>query len=214
MSLELHPYNHRFEWTPVRGPFRRITQAQADAFNQRGFFVLEDALDSEMVARAIEAIRPWEARVEASLLATPGRRRFIAEAEGISFTVHLVKRSQVLRELSAAQVFADLCHDLIGPNVRLYWDQAVYKRPEKPKPFPWHQDNGYTYVEPQDYLTCWVALTDATEENGCPRVVPGIHRMGTLKHWLTGLGFQCLQDPPDAVTVPVRAGSIVVFSSL
>ena len=67
MGLELHPYNHGFEWKPVRGPFRRITQAQADSFNQRGFFVLENGLDSEMVARAIEAIAPWEAKVEASL---------------------------------------------------------------------------------------------------------------------------------------------------
>ena len=215
MGTELHPYNHGFEWTPVRGPFRRITQAQADSFNRRGFFVLEDALDSEMVARAIEAIRPWEAKVEAALRATPGRRMFIAEAEGISFTVHLVKRSQMLRELSAAPVFADLCHDLIGPDVRLYWDQAVYKKPDYEKPFPWHQDNGYTYVEPQAYLTCWVALTDATERNGCPWVVPGGHLRGTLKHHLTKLGWVCRdEDGAEAIPAPVHAGGAVVFSSL
>ena len=38
---------------------------------------------------------------------------------------------------------------------------------------PWHQDNGYTYVEPQAYLTCWIALVDATLDNGCVWVVPG-----------------------------------------
>ena len=57
--------------------------------------------------------------------------------------------------------------------MRLYWDQAVYKKPDTAAPFPWHQDNGYAYVEPQQYLTCWIALTDATEDNGCPWVVPG-----------------------------------------
>ena len=41
--------------------------------------------------------------------------------------------------------------------------------------FPWHQDNGYAFLEPQQYLTCWIALTDATRENGCPWVVPGLH---------------------------------------
>ncbi|MEC4672719.1 MAG: phytanoyl-CoA dioxygenase family protein, partial [Nitrospirota bacterium] len=30
--------------------------------------------------------------------------------------------------------------------------------------------------------------------------------------WL--LGFQCVEEPPDAVCVPAKAGSIVVFSSL
>ena len=98
--------------------------------------------------------------------------------------------------------------------MRLYWDQAVYKKAEKPRAFPWHQDNGYTFLEPQQYLTCWVALTDATLENGCPRVMPGLHRRGTLAHHLTDAGWQCLDDPEGAVAVPVQAGSVVVFSSL
>ena len=82
--------------------------------------------------------------------------------------------------------------DLIGPDVNLYWDQAVYKKPEKPRRFPWHQDNGYTFIEPQHYLTCWIALTDATEDNGCPWVAPGLHRSGTLAHrYVEPLGYEC-----------------------
>ncbi|HXX49420.1 MAG TPA: phytanoyl-CoA dioxygenase family protein, partial [Myxococcota bacterium] len=70
-------------------------------------------------------------------------------------------------------------------------------------------------VEPEAYLTCWVALTDATEANGCPRVVPGLHRGGTLAHVATELGFVCFDDPPaQPLAAPVRAGGIVVFSSL
>jgi ectoine hydroxylase-related dioxygenase (phytanoyl-CoA dioxygenase family) len=59
-----------------------------------------------------------------------------------------------------------------------------------------------------------VALTDATIDNGCVWVTPGVHRHGTLAHRNTPIGFQCFEDPPDAVPVPVRAGSIVVFTSL
>jgi ectoine hydroxylase-related dioxygenase (phytanoyl-CoA dioxygenase family) len=212
---ELHPRNRGFCWTPVRGPFRRITDVQARSFNERGFFVLENALDAATVARAIAEIAPFEEKVEAMLRAQPNRRMMISEADGISFTVHLVKRSAFLRELSAAPVFADLCHDLIGPEVRLYWDQAVYKKPEYPKHFPWHQDNGYTYIEPQAYLTCWVALTDATVDNGCPWVAAGGHLRGTLRHHLSELGYVCRrEDGPEATAAPVRAGGIVVFSSL
>ncbi len=118
-----------------------------------------------------------------------------------------------LAEVTA--VLAELCHDLVGDDVRLYWDQLVYKQPEKPRHFPWHQDNGYTYVEPQQYLTCWVPLTDTTIDNGCPWVAPGLHRLGTLAHeWVEPLGHQCLDDPTGAVAVPARAGDVVVFSSL
>ena len=59
-----------------------------------------------------------------------------------------------------------------------------------------------------------MALTDATEDNGCPWVVPGLHRRGTLAHEHSDTGFVCLHDPEGAVAVPVEAGSIVVFSSL
>ncbi len=179
-NAELHPLNNGFKWTPVRGPFRLITEEQARSFNECGFFVLENAIDDETIARVRDAIDPFEARAEEFLRSQPDGRMGIAQADGITFTVHLVKLSSVLREFSASRVFQDLCRDVIGPDVRLYWDQAVYKKPEYPKPFPWHQDNGYTYIEPQAYLTCWVALNDATLDNGCPWVIPGGHLRGTL----------------------------------
>ena len=213
--VPLHPLNHGFAWTPICAPFRAITGEQARSFNHRGFFVLENAIDPATVVRVRDAIDPFEAKAEEFLRARPGGRMGIAQADGITFTVHLVRLSKVLREFSASRVFQDLCHDLIGPDVRLYWDQAVYKKPEYPKPFPWHQDNGYTYIEPQAYLTCWVALNDATIDNGCPWVVPGGHLRGTLAHRLSKLGYVCREeDGPEALAVPVREGSVVVFSSL
>jgi ectoine hydroxylase-related dioxygenase (phytanoyl-CoA dioxygenase family) len=98
----------------------------------------------------------------------------------------------------------------------LYHDQVVYKESEKPRRFPWHQDNGYTFVEPQNYLTVWIALTDATVDSGCPWVAPGLHRHGTLKHeYVEPLGFQIFEEPPvPAMSAPVAAGGAVVFSSL
>lgn len=214
-TAALHPLNRGFSWTPVQPPFRLITDEQARSFNERGFFLLENELDAATIDRVREAIDPFEAKAEEFLRSQPDGRMGIAKADGITFTVHLVRLSKVLREFSAGRLFQDLCHDVIGPDVRLYWDQAVYKKPEYPKPFPWHQDNGYTYIEPQAYLTCWIALNDATIDNGCPWVIPGGHLCGTLAHRASKLGFVCREDDgPEALAVPVRAGGIVVFSSL
>ncbi len=210
----LHPENRGFTWAPRRGPYRRITGEQAAQYDADGYFLLVGAFDAGTVAGVIAAIDPIEARVEAMLRKQPDETMFIATADAITFCPHLVTRSRVLRDFCRHPVFADLAHDLLGPDVRLYWEQAVYKKPERPREFPWHQDNGYTYVEPQQYLTCWVALTDATLENGCPWVAPGRHREGTLRHELTPIGWRCFDDVPDAVPVVARAGSIVVFSSL
>ena len=106
-----------------------------------------------------------------------------------------------------------MCQDLIGGDVRLYWDQAVYKKADTQEDFPWHQDNGYTFVNPQAYLTCWMPLTDTDETNGCPWVIPKLHKMGTLKHDVTELGYKIKLDDSEAIPVPAKAGDIVVFSS-
>lgn len=209
-----HRWNRGFTWIDHSGPFRRVNAAQARAYDELGYFVLEDALDPDTVRDVIAEIDPFEERSAAFLRGQPNQRFFIADARTITFTVHLVLHSQRLRAFCGSRLFQDLGADLIGPDVRLYWDQAVYKKFEEPAPFPWHQDNGYTYLEPQQYLTCWIALTDATERNGCPWVVPGVHRSGTLSHRMSERGWQCLDDPSNAVPVPARAGSIVVFSSL
>jgi ectoine hydroxylase-related dioxygenase (phytanoyl-CoA dioxygenase family) len=209
-----HDLNTGFEWADHTGPFRVISEAQARSYDELGYFVLEDALSDAQLDQLVAAIDPLEAHREEELRRRHDGKFFIARADEITFTTHLVTRSTVLRQFTASTLFTDLCADLIGPDVRLYWDQAVYKKPDTEAPFPWHQDNGYAFVEPQQYLTCWIALTDATEENGCPWVVPGLHRRGTLAHQYSDLGFVCLSEPEDAVAVPARRGSIVVFSSL
>jgi ectoine hydroxylase-related dioxygenase (phytanoyl-CoA dioxygenase family) len=92
----------------------------------------------------------------------------------------------------------------------------VFKQPEGTKIFPWHQDDGYTPVTPSPYLTLWLALNDATPENGCISVLPGAYKRGLLPHKQTDIGLVChdAHDPDQGVLVPVKAGSIAAFWSL
>lgn len=215
IAIERHRWNEAFVWEDHHGPFRRLSEEQVGRFDTEGYVVVPDLLSADELARTVEEIDRFEAETDARLQSIEGGREVISQAGAITFTTHLVTRSSWLRDLVGNETFADLGHDLVGPDVRLYWDQAVYKKPEKPRRFPWHQDNGYTFVEPQAYLTCWIALVDATVDNGCPQVVPGLHRQGTLRHrWVDPLGFECFPDHPDAVAAEVPAGGAVLFSSL
>jgi len=212
--MQLHPNNRGFEWTPPSGPFELLSDAQVALWSSAGGFVLPGVFSAAEVAAVLAAADPLEADAERSLRSRSDGRHGIARADEIIFAPHLVTRSETLRRFSSHPLLIRLVRELIGPDVRLYWDQLVYKKPGNPAEFPWHQDNGYTYVEPQQYLTCWIALTDATIDNGCPWIVPGLHRLGTLAHQWTPLGFRCLADHPEAVPLPVAAGGIAVFSSL
>ncbi|MDG2051520.1 MAG: phytanoyl-CoA dioxygenase family protein [Myxococcota bacterium] len=214
-NLSLHSLNQSFHWRNRSGSLRRLSEEQRQHFNEQGFLVIPDAFDPSALQPLIRDLDAAEEGVDAFLRTQPDGKLFIARADDITFTTHLVTRSERAREFTHSAFFQDTVYDLMGEDVRLYWDQAVYKKPETDQPFPWHQDNGYTFVEPQQYLTCWVALTEATVESGCPWVVPGVHLNGTLRHEMTDLGWECFSDPPrQAVAAPVPAGGVVVFSSL
>ena len=212
--MRSHPLNTGFEWTCVDAPPRFLSAAQVDAFDRDGFCLVEDIFSEETISMVTAAIDPWEQGATEFLRGQPDGAMFIAQAESITFTVHLVVRDETCREFSRHPALLGIAGDLIGGSVRMYWDQAVYKKPEPDREFPWHQDNGYAFVEPQQYLTCWIPLTDATVENGCPWVAPGLHRHGTLEHRMGRFGLTCLESAEDPIPVEARAGSAVVFSSL
>ncbi len=211
--MALHDLNTNFTWQPTKGPFTTVTDEQAHRYDEDGYFVLEGAFSRDQIEAVTGAIDPIEHRHE-EWLREQGGTFLIARADEITFSTHLAAESERLANFVSDPVLTGLCADLIGPDVRLYWDQAVYKKPHTPSPFPWHQDNGYAFIEPQQYLTCWIALTDADERNGCPWVVPGLHRRGTLDHEVSATGLVCFDQPAGAVAVPAPQGSIVVFSSL
>lgn len=211
---EPHPWGTGFRWTPTNGPFRRLTPTRAAAFDRDGFLVFPDVFTAGEMARLDAALEPGNRMVLDLLEQLPGRRLSVAGADTQVVTPNQVATIEELRRFCQHPALLDLCHDLIGPDVRLYWEQAVYKQPHSAAPVLWHQDNGYAWVEPQAYLTLWVAITDATVHNGCISAVPGAHLGGTLRHRHTDLGEECGVDPDAAVDLPVTAGSVVAFSSL
>ena len=210
-----HPWSQGFTWEDRTGDPATLSSDQVRQFDEQGFVVVPDLIDGAAVAAITAEIDAYEAEADAFLAKLDDERMSIAERGAITFTIHLAAKSALLRDLTKRPTVVGMCADLIGPDVHLYWDQAVYKKPEKPRRFPWHQDNGYAFVEPQQYLTVWLALTDATVDNGCPWVVPGLHRAGTLLHtYIDPLGWECLSEPEGAVPAEVTAGGAVVFSSL
>lgn len=77
-------------------------------------------------------------------------------------------------------------HQLLGGAVRFWHDQLFCKPAHHGGVVAWHQDYSYwTRTQPMSHLTCWIALDDSTQENGCLWYVPGSHRWPLLP--ITGL---------------------------
>jgi ectoine hydroxylase-related dioxygenase (phytanoyl-CoA dioxygenase family) len=122
----------------------------------------------------------------------------------------------------------DCVQDLIGPELTSNPIQHVRIKPPAPQlaadevrahitRTDWHQDRavGLEEADQTDMVTAWVAITDATIENGCLQVVPGIDA-GMLPHCpqvQTAIAPTHL-DTSCAVPLPVRAGGVVLFHPL
>jgi len=76
---------------------------------------------------------------------------------------------------------AEIARQLAGATkVRLWHDHALVKMPGDSKPSPWHQDLPYWPMQEHGSLSCWMALDDVFEANGCMAFVPGTHKLGRM----------------------------------
>ena len=91
--------------------------------------------------------------------------------------VNLFRHDDVFARVWDNPAIGSLANDLMAGPVRLWEDQMIYKPPFDPQAvLGWHRD--YTFwdhVAPADIGTCWIALDDATEQNGCMCVIPQSH---------------------------------------
>jgi len=88
---------------------------------------------------------------------------------GIRRYVFSPKLAEIARRLARAR------------QVRLWHDHALIKMPGDSKASPWHQDLPYWPMCESGALSCWMALDDVFEANGCMAFVPGSHRIGRLE---------------------------------
>jgi len=106
---------------------------------------------------------------------------------------------------------------LIGQEMILKATMALSKPPFIGSEKPWHQDNAYFNWLPLDLVgTCWIALDDATIDNGCMHLLEGQHLRGPLRHHHT-IDCEIVSDRIDAkqaVPVELKAGGVLYFSAL
>src|SRR5262245_17686279 len=151
-------------------PPSTLTAAQREAFRERGYFVLGRVFDDSALA-ALRAAYD-------GVLTHPLRLGERGKGPFEYLPLLHVQRADLCAFATPPALVAPMV-ELLGRDVRLYWDQAVSKPPGATSDVPWHQDNGYMPVEPEEYVTCTVAVDAMTRANGCLWIQPGSHRQGT-----------------------------------
>lgn len=126
-------------------------------------------------------------------------------------------RSPVLARAILHPALLELAVQLLGEDVRFWWDQGINKAPGSGSFIAWHQDNGYQPGRMPAYLTCWLALDDSSLENGGLQVIPGSHKQGQREHTMQGVHAVIDEsdvEAGDSIPLDASAGDMLLFSSL
>ena len=89
--------------------------------------------------------------------------------------MQMCERNIHYRNLLYDDRILDMVEDLIGPNIQLFHDQALFKPAHHGGPVHWHQDNAYWRCSPPNLVSCWLTLDDVDIHNGAMQFIPGSH---------------------------------------
>jgi phytanoyl-CoA hydroxylase len=125
--------------------------------------------------------------------------------------INMCERSVLFGGLNYDERFLNIVEDLIGPNIMLFHDQALWKPARTGGAVFWHQDNAYWKCRPATLMSCWLTLDDATRENGAMQVIPGSHLKPVWHEAGKTAGplVESKVDESKAVVIELPAGGIM-----
>ena len=132
------------------------------------------------------------------------------------------KISEIMLDYLGHRQIANVLTQIIGPNVKCMQSMLFIKAAGKPGQ-AWHQDEFSIPTRDRTLTGGWIALDDATVENGCLWVIPGSHKRGIIwpQHDHVDPQFDCAGEAygfpyrdEDSIPVEVKAGAIVFLQRL
>lgn len=225
---------YRYDRTPnKRVPtLDAITEEDLGFFQQHGYLVIDSLLTNDEINRVKEGMVDLLDRMDSEdsdipdtvvqIEETPdehGDLESLPPAERINYIRKFWKFSEFSDAMAAParrDDLLDLLTTLIDDQPTMFQDMALVKPPGGSEK-PWHQDKAYFELElDAPVVGVWIAIDEATAENGCMHIVPGSHREGPVVHFDRRDWQICdtdVQTEKD-VMVPLDPGGALLFDGL
>ncbi len=139
-----------------------LSLEQINQYNNDGFIYPIDVLSTDETGKIREEIE----RIE---------KDWPNELEGLGRNyIHLI--SPVFDKIPHNPKILDAVEGIIGKDILVCGTTLFIKNPDQKGFVSFHQDAKYIGLKPYNWVTGWLAVTDANEENGCMRMLKGSHK--------------------------------------
>jgi len=207
----------------------QLTKSQIQSYQQNGFLLLENFLNEEELSF-------WRKAVTDAVQQRNGRKfahsdSKVGEDDGINKEsdyygkvfdqmLNLWQTNDDVKKIMIDERIGKMVANLAGwEGTRIWHDQALIKRPWA-NPTSWHLDTPFWSFSDRRALSIWVALDDATLENGCLYFIPGSYHTTTFENPGIGKNMDAIFDfypqfiKTNSVAVPMKAGSCSFHNGL
>ena len=127
----------------------------------------------------------------------------------------------VFHDISYKKELAVICQQLNMKEPLIVQSQYIFKQPGIGGKVAPHQDSTFIYTDPPSCLGFWIALEDATLENGCLMAIPGSQQsdLGSLRFVRNAQGTETFfvgepgpaGDLDQMVPLEVESGSLIIL---
>ena len=146
----------------------KLSEQQIKFYDEKGYIAPIDVLSKEEANEIRQEIETIEKKWPNAL-------------EGIGRNyVHLI--SPVFNKVCLNNKILDAVESIIGKNILICGTTLFIKNANEKGFVSFHQDAKYIGLEPHNWVTAWVAVTDSNEKNGCMRMWPGSHKEDLKNH--------------------------------
>lgn len=128
----------------------------------------------------------------------------------------------VFSAFSRTPALAEVAADIGYRDPKLLQSMYIFKQPRIGGEVVWHTDHPFLWTEPRSVTGFWVALEDATVDNGCLWCLPGQHHLAPKERFRRdghgGTITEVLDPEPfpttEAVPLEATTGTLVLLDGL
>lgn len=127
------------------------------------------------------------------------------------------KISKLIHDSLFHKKIVDVLTGIVSPNLKCMQSMLFVKGPGKAGQ-AWHQDEYYIPTRDQSLVGAWIAIDDATVDNGCLWIIPGrpgymMHRVKNDNNEYADVDTIDVSTYKDqAIPVEVKSGTVVFFN--
>ncbi|OPH55973.1 hypothetical protein BC351_29190 [Paenibacillus ferrarius] len=198
-----------------------ISDAIVRNYKQLGFISSNHILNDDEVRNSIDSIMQLTMDAKGARLQfskTESELQTIEERElALRKVYEFVAVDEQLRSIAYHPSIIGTISRIFGEDPKLVQDMALLKPPHGGGEKPWHQDMAYgplTYSKA--VIGVWIALDEATVDNGCMHVIPQSHQEGATPHYAVRDWQLCDSQVPveKDILVPLKPGGALFFHGL